>query len=76
MARREEEMQKEKLKKLRTLNLTPAIERRAKRDLPVYEMVKTWYNKTEKRVKSQHRYAYYLRCQQLRGIRKVAVFTP
>lgn len=76
MAQREEEMQKEKLKKLRTLNLTPAIERRAKRDLPVYETVKTWNNKTEKRVKSLHRYAYYLRCQHLAGILKVAVFTP
>lgn len=43
----------------------------------MYETVKRWYdNKEEQRIKSLHRYAYYLRCQNLSGILKISVFTP
>lgn len=71
-------MQKTKLRGLRTLNVTPAIISRAKNDYPVYQMVNPWYDKkkTVKQIVSLHRYGYYLRCQDLQGIIKIAVFTP
>lgn len=70
-------MRKEMLRRLRTLNATPAIIDRAKNDKPILEETKRWYdNSLYMQVKSLHRYGYYLRCQTLNGIIKVAAFTP
>ena len=67
-------MKKEELRKLRTLRATPAIIKRAMKDLPYEETYKHWWS-DEKLVRTvEAEYAYYLRCQCLGGYIKVAVF--
>ena len=64
-------MNKEKLRKLRTLKATPGIIRRAKGDLPETEK-----EKYGTRVSRKGTYAFYLRCQTLSGFIKLAFFLP
>lgn len=66
-------LRKEELRKLRTLRVTPAIRDRAKENDRVYKKeVKYWYGTYIHQF--HHQYRCLLRCQELGGYLKIAVF--
>ncbi|MDO5575202.1 MAG: PcfJ domain-containing protein [bacterium] len=65
-------MQKKELRKLRTLNATPAIIREAKNN-EFIEEIQYYYQKKPHKVKKQN-YRAFLRVQILNGYAKIAVF--
>lgn len=67
-------MVKEELKKLRTLKATPKMLEIAKRDKKESRYVKSIWGYEYRAV--AYEYSLFLRCQELRGYLKVAVFIP
>lgn len=67
-------MVKEKLRKLRALNATREMMQKAAADNGVEVKEKGWNGKWETR-KYKYKYAIYLRCQELSGYLKIAIFT-
>lgn len=68
-------MIKDELRKLRTLNATKQMMQKAEADDGVEKEEKGWNGNRYVR-KYKYRYAMYLRCQNLSGYLKIAIFLP
>ena len=67
-------LNKDELRKLRTLKATPAMLKAAKdNDIPFCKMVKSSWGQDYKR-KYSRKFGYFLRCQNLGPYLKIAIF--